>query len=105
MQMTRMRPRGVPPSFLLGEWCVGAGEAGGVPVLAGYPVADPEACAAEVERAYQAGVRQLATWLNARTGLDREPGEWELVVYRFLTYLASEAYFRHLYLRHALQAR
>jgi hypothetical protein len=104
VQMTRMRPRATPPPLLLGEWC-GGDDVDGATVIAGYPVADPEACAAEVELAYQAGVRQLATWLNARTGLDRGPGEWEVMVYRFLTFLASETYFRHLYLEHALRTR
>lgn len=106
VQMTRMRPREVRPAFLLGEWCRGDGDAGAdvPPVLAGYPVvAADEACAA-VEEAYQAGLHQLAHWMNARCGVERGPEEWEFVVYRFLTYLASGAYFRHLYLAQALRA-
>lgn len=105
VQMTRMRPRGAAPSFLLGEWCVDGAAGAEIPVLAGYPRTAVEESREEVARAYAAGLRQLAVWFNARTGLDRGAEEWEFVVYRFLTYLASEAWFRHRYLAHALRAR
>jgi putative transferase (TIGR04331 family) len=105
VQMTRMRPHGPAPSFLLGEWCRDDDADGAPPVLAGYPRAAVEESREEVARAYGAGLRQMAVWLNGLTGLDRGPEEWEFVVYRFLTYLASEAWFRHLYLAHALRTR
>jgi hypothetical protein len=104
LQMTRMRPRGTRPGFLLGEWCPGEADPDAPPVLAGYPAVALEEARAAVEQAYHAGLEQLAHWMNARCGVDRAPGEWEFVVYRFLTYLASGAYFRHLYLAHALRA-
>lgn len=104
VQMTRMRPRGTRPAFLLGEWCLGEADADAPPLLAGYPVVALEEARAAVEQAYHAGLEQLAHWMNARCGVERGPGEWEFVVYRFLTYLASEAYFRHLYLARALRA-
>lgn len=105
LQLTRMRPRGARPAYLLGEWCRAEGAAEGAPVLADYPAEAPEASRAQVKRAYDAGLRQLAVWLNGITGQDRRVEEWEWVVYRFLTYLASEWYFRHLYLSHGLRAR
>lgn len=105
LQLTRMRPRGARPAYLLGDWCRGEGAADDAPVLADYPTEALEASRAQVERAYGAGLRQLTVWLNGITGEDREVEEWEWVVYRFLTYLASEWYFRHLYLSNALRAR
>ncbi|WP_420126703.1 hypothetical protein [Longimicrobium sp.] len=105
LQLTRMRPRGARPPVLLGGWCRDeADPADGARVLDAYFDAGLQEPRAEVARAYAAGLRQLAVWLNGVTRLDRAPEEWEFVVYRFLTYLVSEAYFRHLYLARALRA-